>query len=215
MFSDKVTNKKSSKLSSSVREINDHSVQSNAESSDNLSSLMQKSRRDSSAESKLSKNIATDVQTSGKTSNSLPESLPKDKGENINKIKSLKNGTIDIQSSKEKSGSLSALSKVKESDKNSFSSIKDGKQGSISSNFNMTVDVRSGNSGHTNAKEPRSHVSYKPEKWMLPQQAEDTLTQLNLAIVCEWQQFFYLLQKNSSRNESLIFFSLSIVGWPC
>ncbi|ESW31507.1 hypothetical protein PHAVU_002G243900 [Phaseolus vulgaris] len=180
---DKVTNKKSSKLSSSVREINDHSVQSNAESSDNLSSLMQKSRRDSSAESKLSKNIATDVQTSGKTSNSLPESLPKDKGENINKIKSLKNGTIDIQSSKEKSGSLSALSKVKESDKNSFSSIKDGKQGSISSNFNMTVDVRSGNSGHTNAKEPRSHVSYKPEKWMLPQQAEDTLTQLNLAIV--------------------------------
>ncbi|KAK7369182.1 hypothetical protein VNO80_11217 [Phaseolus coccineus] len=180
---DKVTNKKSSKLSSSVREINDHSVQSKAESSDNLSSLMQKSRWDSSAESKLSKNVATDVQTSGKTSNSLPESLPKDKGENINKIKSLKNGTIDIQSSKEKSGSLSALSKVKESDKNSFSSIKDGKPGSISSNFNMTVDVRSGNSGRTNAKEPCSHVSYKPEKWMLPQQAEDTLTQLNLAIV--------------------------------
>ena len=135
--------------------------------------------------------------------------------ENINKIKSLKNGTIDIQSSKEKSGSLSALSKVKESDENRFSSTKDGKPESISSNFSMTVDVRSGNSDNTNAKKPRSHVSYKPEKWMLPQQAEDTLTQLNLAIVCGQQQFFYMLQKISSRNQSLIFFSLSIVGWPC
>ncbi|XP_052727923.1 uncharacterized protein LOC108345637 isoform X2 [Vigna angularis] len=181
---DNVTNKKSSKLSSSIREINELSVQSNAESSDNLSSLTQKSRKDSSAQSKLSKNVATGLQASGKPSNSLSESLPKDKGENINKINSLKSGTIDIQLSKEKSGSLSALSKVKESDKNSFHSIKDGKVESISSNFNnMTADVRSGNSDNANAKKPHSRVSYKPEKWMLPQQAEDTLTQLNLAIV--------------------------------
>ncbi|XP_027918824.1 elongation factor 1-alpha isoform X3 [Vigna unguiculata] len=180
---DNATNRKSSKISSSIREINELSVQSNAESSNNLSSLTQKSRQDSSAKSKLSKNVATGLQASGKTSNSLPGSLPKDKGENINKINSLKNGTIDIQSSKEKSGSSSALSKVKESDKNSFPSAKDGKPESISSNFNMTADVRSGNSDNTNAKKPHSRVSYKPEKWMLPQQAEDTLTQLNLAIV--------------------------------
>ncbi|KAH1250871.1 hypothetical protein AAZX31_05G152600 [Glycine max] len=185
---DKATNTKSSQLSSSIREKNELSVQSNAESSDNLSSLTRKSKQDSSAKSKLSKNVAIDLQTSGKTSNSLPESLSKDKGNNINKINSLKNGTIDIQSSKEKSGSLSALSKVKESDNISFSSIKDGKPESISSSFNnMALNVRSGNSSgnsdNTNAKGTRSHVSYKPEKWMLPQQAEDTLTQLNLAIV--------------------------------
>ncbi|RDX95441.1 HBS1-like protein, partial [Mucuna pruriens] len=180
---DKVTISKSSQLSSSIGEKNERSVQSNAESSDNLSSLMRKSRN-SSAESKLSKNVAIDLQKSGKTSNSLPESLSKDKGDNINKINSSKNGTIDIQSSKEKSDSLSALSKIKQSDNISFSSIKDGKPESISSSFNnMVLDVRSGNLDNTNAKEPRSHVSYKPEKWMLPQQAEDALTQLNLAIV--------------------------------
>ncbi|TKY60095.1 HBS protein [Spatholobus suberectus] len=181
---DKVTNSKSSQLSSIIREKNELSEQTNAESSDNLSSLMRKSRRDSSAESKLSKKVSIDLQTSGKTSNSLPEPLPKDKGGNINKINSSKNGTIDIQSSKEKSGSLSALPTVKESDKISLSSIKDGKPESISCSFNnMVLDVRSGNSDNTNAKGPHSHVSYKPEKWMFPQQAEDTLTQLNLAIV--------------------------------
>ncbi|KAG4999981.1 hypothetical protein JHK87_021053 [Glycine soja] len=180
---DKATNS-NSQLSSSTREKNELSVQSNAESSDNLSSLMQKSRQDSSTESKLSKKVAIDLQTSGKTSNSLPESLSKDKDNNINKINSSKNGTIDIQSSKEKSGSLSTRSKVKESDNISSSSIKDGKPESISSSFsNMVVDVRFGNSDNTNAKGTHSRVSYKPEKWMLPEQAEDTLTQLNLAIV--------------------------------
>ncbi|CAJ1938441.1 unnamed protein product, partial [Sphenostylis stenocarpa] len=183
---DKVTNNKSSQLSSSVREKNEPSVQSHshAECSDNLSSLMQKSKRDSLAEGKFSKKAATDLQTSGKTSNSLPGSMPKDKVENIIKTNSSKNGTIGIQSSEEKSVGFSVLSKVKESDSNSFSSIKDGKSESISSNFNnMAVDVRSGNSDNTNAKKPRPHISYKPEKWMLPEHAEDTLTQLNLAIV--------------------------------
>nr|KYP38085.1 HBS1-like protein [Cajanus cajan] len=181
---DKVTNSKSSQLSSSIREKNELSVQSNVESLENLSSLMRKSKQESSAVSKLSKNVAIDLQISGKTLNSLPESLSKDKGNNINKINSSKNGTIDIQSSKEKSGSLSASTKIKESDKISLSSIKDGKPESNSSSFNnMVLDVRSGNSSSTNAKGSHSHVSFKPEKWMLPQQAEDTLTQLNLAIV--------------------------------
>lgn len=191
MLSDKVTNSKSSQLSSSIGEKNEHSVQANAESSDNLSSLMQKSRRDSSAESKLSKNVAINLQTSGKTSNNLPESLSKDKGDNINKTSSSKNGTIDIRSSK------------------------DGKPESISSSFNsMALDVRSGNSDNANAKGPHSHVSYKPEKWMLPQQAEDTLTQLNLAIVCEWPILLYVPGKYFLDLISH-FFNLSAVGWPC
>ncbi|KAK7318874.1 hypothetical protein RJT34_03581 [Clitoria ternatea] len=178
---DKVTSSKISRVSSSIREKNELSVQSNTESSNTLSSSMRKSRQDSSAENKLSRNVAIDQKKSDKTSNRLAESLPKDKGNNINKINSSKNGQIDIQSSQEKSDGFSALSKVKESDKISFSSSEDGKSESISSSFNMALNVRSGNSDNTNAT--CSQVSYKPEKWMLPQQAEDKLTQLNLAIV--------------------------------
>ncbi|KAL1328820.1 hypothetical protein AAHE18_13G399400 [Arachis hypogaea] len=112
---------------------NDHSVQSNVESLENLTSLMQKGRQDRSAESKLSKKPAVHLETSDKTSN-------------VNK----KNGTLDIRSSKGKAGSSSAMPEVKD---------------------------------NTNSKGSHPQVSYKPEKWMLPQQAEDTLTQLNLAIV--------------------------------
>ncbi|XP_016191301.1 HBS1-like protein isoform X1 [Arachis ipaensis] len=146
---------------------NDHSVQSNVESLENLTSLMQKGRQDRSAESKLSKKPAVHLETSDKTSN-------------VNK----KNGTLDIRSSKGKAGSSSAMPEVKGSDAINFSSIKDGKSESLSSSFNkIAVDVRSGSSDNTNSKGSRPQVSYKPEKWMLPQQAEDTLTQLNLAIV--------------------------------
>ncbi|KAJ1426193.1 Zinc finger, RanBP2-type [Sesbania bispinosa] len=180
---DKVTNSKTSRLSSSIKEKNDFSIQSNAESSD-ISSLVRKSGKGSSANNKLSKNVESNLETVGKTSNSLPASLSKDRGDNMNKINSSESGTIDVQSSKEKSGSLSSLPKVKESDEISSSSIKDGKPESVSSSFNnMHLNVRSGNSDSTNAKGPCSQVSYKPEKWMLPQHAEDTLTQLNLAIV--------------------------------
>lgn len=146
---------------------------------------MRKGIQDSLAENKHSKNVASDLETSGNTSNNLSVSLPKGKGNNAKKINSSKNGTVDIQSSKEKSGSSSALSKVKDSDEIT-SSIKDGKPENISSSFNnMVLDVRSGNSDNTHAKRPRPQVSYKPEKWMLSQQAEDTLTQLNVAIVCQ------------------------------
>ena len=73
----------------------------------------------------------------------------------------------------------------------------------------MALNVRSGNSSgnsdNTNAKGTRSHVSYKPEKWMLPQQAEDTLTQLNLAIVCKWPILLYVSGKYFSESMTLNF----------
>ncbi|XP_057416477.1 uncharacterized protein LOC130711054 isoform X2 [Lotus japonicus] len=181
---DKVANSKTNQLSSSNREKNELFAQPNAESLDNLSSLMQKSRQGSSADNKLAKNAEIDLVT-GKTSNSLQASLAKDKGDNMNKINSSKRGTIDIQSSKETLGSLSALPKVKESDKINFSSTRDGKPESVSSSFNnMVLDVKSGNSDSTNSRGSRPQVPYKPENWMLPQQSsKDALSQLNLAIV--------------------------------
>nr|XP_028962842.1 HBS1-like protein isoform X3 [Malus domestica] len=59
-----------------------------------------------------------------------------------------------------------------------------GKPQSVTSGLiNMTLDARSGYSNNGSVRESRSQADYKPEKWMLPDQAVDTLTQLNLAIV--------------------------------
>ncbi|XP_028064468.1 HBS1-like protein isoform X2 [Camellia sinensis] len=51
---------------------------------------------------------------------------------------------------------------------------------SLSSSLNT---VKSGSSKNVSARRAVSHAQYKPEKWMLPDHAEDRLTQLNLAIV--------------------------------
>ncbi|KAF7815253.1 HBS1-like protein isoform X1 [Senna tora] len=87
-------------------------------------------------------------------------------------MKSSKEGKINIQSSEEISGSLTALLKVRDSDDESS---KDVKPQSSSNNTEK--------SDNPSAKGSGSHVCYRPEKWMLPQQAEDSLTQLNLAVV--------------------------------
>jgi elongation factor 1 alpha-like protein len=47
------------------------------------------------------------------------------------------------------------------------------------------LDVGSGFSNNVNARVNHSKAQYKPEKWMLPDQAEDILTQLNLVIVSQ------------------------------
>lgn len=51
------------------------------------------------------------------------------------------------------------------------------------SSKNMTSDARSGHSKIVSSRGSHSRADYKPEKWMLPDKAVDTLTQLNLAIV--------------------------------
>lgn len=173
MLAGTVSNSKSSHTSASITQKNELKVQSNDESAERSSSLVHKGRQDTLAEGKLS---------SDKTSDSLSASSAKGKNKKVNKIKSSKEGTIDIQSSEEISGSLTAKLKVRDNgDEINCSSSKDVKPQSTFNN--MAIDVRSGKSDNTNASGPRPHVAYKPEKWMLPQQSEDTLTQLNLAIV--------------------------------
>lgn len=55
---------------------------------------------------------------------------------------------------------------------------------SITNSLNKTaLDVGSGSSNNVHSRVTCSNAEYKTEKWMLPDQAEDTLTQLNLAIV--------------------------------
>lgn len=59
-----------------------------------------------------------------------------------------------------------------------------GKPQSLSSSSkNMSLDAKSGQSNNANSRGSHLQADYKPEKWMLPDEAVDTLTQLNLAIV--------------------------------
>ncbi|KAL8099725.1 hypothetical protein AgCh_032111 [Apium graveolens] len=54
----------------------------------------------------------------------------------------------------------------------------------LSSNLNqMSLNAKSENSKDVNGKRVTSELQYKPEEWMLPEKSEDTLSQLNLAIV--------------------------------
>lgn len=69
-------------------------------------------------------------------------------------------------------------------DESSNSSTSGGTPQSLTNSLNkMALNVGSGLLKNINTRVTRSNAEYKPEKWMLPDQAEDTLTQLNLAIV--------------------------------
>ncbi|TQD83791.1 hypothetical protein C1H46_030672 [Malus baccata] len=94
-------------------------------------------------------------------------------------------GAITIQENGKFSESSSASQPTSRRDSGveSTSEIR-GKSQSVTSGLkNMTLDARSGYSNSVSVRESRSQADYKPEKWMLPDQAVDTLTQLNLAIV--------------------------------
>ncbi|CAN6721254.1 unnamed protein product [Malus baccata var. baccata] len=96
-------------------------------------------------------------------------------------------GSITVQENGKFSESSSASQPTSRRDsgvQSTTSSEIMGKPQSVTSGLkNMTLDARSGYSNNGSVRESRSQADYTPEKWMLPDQAVDTLTQLNLAIV--------------------------------
>ncbi|XP_059623611.1 uncharacterized protein LOC132266673 isoform X2 [Cornus florida] len=110
-----------------------------------------------------------------------------------------KSASLDVPSSNiEKNTAIKCQSHAKESDSSSSSmsqsrnaSVEEtsssvnghGPQSLSSSLDNMSLNFKSEYSKNVNAGRAISYSQYKPEKWMLPDQAEDILTQLNLAIV--------------------------------
>ncbi|KAE8665241.1 putative xyloglucan endotransglucosylase/hydrolase protein 16-like [Hibiscus syriacus] len=67
---------------------------------------------------------------------------------------------------------------------NSSASRNGGKAHDLASNLkNISFYAESGHSNDTNPGRENSYAWYKPEKWMLPEKAEHSLGQLNLAIV--------------------------------
>ncbi|XP_057959943.1 uncharacterized protein LOC131152222 isoform X8 [Malania oleifera] len=64
------------------------------------------------------------------------------------------------------------------------SSVTGGTPESFTSSFgSISLNTKSDRSKNATARRAKTHVQYKPEKWMLPVQSEEGLTQLNLAIV--------------------------------
>ncbi|KAM1013531.1 hypothetical protein FF1_043461 [Malus domestica] len=96
-------------------------------------------------------------------------------------------GSITVQENGKFSESSSASQPTSRRDSGvqstTSSEIMDKPQSVTSGLKNMTLDARSGYSNNGSVRESRSQADYTPEKWMLPDQAVDTLTQLNLAIV--------------------------------
>ncbi|KAG8656763.1 HBS1-like protein isoform X3 [Manihot esculenta] len=107
--------------------------------------------------------------------------VPKSGPNSVDKNYCSKNGSISIQSSGETSKSSSSM-KQKGKYKNADASIQSSGKTSECSSSLMPKD-KSQDVTSDNAIKAKSHKQYEPDKWMLPDKAEDKLTQLNLAIV--------------------------------
>ena len=141
------------------------------------------------------KSSAVSVQSSAEWSGSSSTMAQKREQGRLDKENQLENrtvsyhhgssGAITIQENGKFSESSSASQPTSRRDSRveSTSEIRGKSQGVTSGVKNMTLDARSGYSNSVSVRESRSQADYKPEKWMLPDQAVDTLTQLNLAIV--------------------------------
>lgn len=181
---------KSSRVSSGITGKNGLlNIKSNAERSDVSSSLMLKGKQDSFDDNKSSKNKAHNVQSSLKISAGSFATMPKGRHHNVDEGSCSKNDTANILSSDKNSHSSPAL-KLKGRHEitgdSSSSLISGGKPQSLNSSLNkMALGEGSGFLNNVNARGTRSQSEYKPEKWMLNDQAEDTLIQLNLAIVSQ------------------------------
>lgn len=159
---------KSQKVSSSISEKNGAvDVQSSDESSTSLSTLTDKSNQ--------SKRGAVNMRGSVSSSDVSSSRAPKSRRD---KVEQSSDKRSDSLSASEPNGMHDALNGA------SNSSAAKGKAQSISNSLNnMALDVRYGNQNNVSSRKANSKLQYKHEKWMLPDQAEDTLIQLNLAIV--------------------------------
>ncbi|KAL4603250.1 hypothetical protein ACB092_10G111500 [Castanea dentata] len=178
---------KSSRVSSGITGKNGLlNIKSNSERSDVSSSLMPKGKQDID-DNNCSKNTAHDVQSSLKISDGSFATMPKGRHHNVDEGSCSKNDMANILSSDKSSHSSPAWnlkSRHEITGDSSSSLISGGKPQSLESSLNkMALGEGSGLSNNVNARGTRSQSEYKPEKWMLNDQAEDTLIQLNLAIV--------------------------------
>lgn len=92
--------------------------------------------------------------------------------------------------------------------RNSHLADRAGAQNIASGLHDVSLNVRSENSEKVNAEKVIPDLSFKPDKWMLPS-GEDTMTQLNLAIV--GLLYCYLITLSLSRISSYMSLLLILI----
>lgn len=126
------------------------------------------------------------IQGSSKSYDVSSDSVLKGSHGRVEDSKHAKGVTIEIESDDERIESSSAAEPKGKHDSmdENISSVNRGKPQSLTNSLNsVALDARLGDPNNVNTRKANSHKQYKPEKWMLPDQAEDSLIQLNLAIV--------------------------------
>lgn len=168
---------KSSRVSSSVSEKNGAVDKLSAKKSDSAKALVPKEKRDTVDNSKYSKNEV--VQVSTRSSDSSSTVMSKDRHGSADDG-SHSNDAVSIRSSDAHDSSGSSTNVAQP-------------QSGPSNTKNSSLALKSGSSSSVNTRRNNSNTQYKPEKWMLPDNTGDRLTQLNLAIVSQPLNFCLFL----------------------
>ncbi|GKV37830.1 hypothetical protein SLEP1_g45805 [Rubroshorea leprosula] len=136
------------------------------------------SQQDSLEKSGVSKNAVGNTRSTSTTSDRSSASKARGQSDNIDES----NNPVNIKSSDKNSSSL--MEKGKFAVDGSSALMNGYETNSVTSDLNnISLTVKSGNEIDIRAARANSTVKYKPEKWMLPEKAENMLIQLNLAIV--------------------------------
>ncbi|GLT85152.1 hypothetical protein SLE2022_033490 [Rubroshorea leprosula] len=136
------------------------------------------SQQDSLEKSGDSKNAVGNARSTSTTSDRSSASKARGQSDNIDES----NNPVNIKSSDKNSSSL--MEKGKFAVDSSSALMNGDETNSVTSDLNnISLTVKSGNEIDIRAARANSTAKYKPEKWMLPEKAENMLIQLNLAIV--------------------------------
>ncbi|WCJ30526.1 Elongation factor 1-alpha [Euphorbia peplus] len=129
---------------------------------------------------------ATNARSTVKKLDNDPSLVAKGKQGNQDEITYTRNGVAVVKSdfgSSDSSSSSMPKEKHKSIDDASSSSIEGGFHKLTSELNTISMSDKSRNSSNLNDRKAKPRAQYQPEKWMLPVEADESVTQLNLAIV--------------------------------
>ncbi|XP_052885524.1 uncharacterized protein LOC108486543 isoform X6 [Gossypium arboreum] len=169
---------KSSRVSSTVVG-RDEAVKVSSMRSDSSNLSTEKGKHNRLDEINILKNIEVGPPAGSRTSDNCSASVPEGWLDHMDES----SVAVNLRSSVKRSLSLMPKERNVMVD-DSSSSRNGGEANSLTSNLeNISFAAKSGHSNDANPGRANSRAQYKPEKWMLPEKAEHSLTQLNLAIV--------------------------------
>ncbi|XVE53462.1 hypothetical protein DITRI_Ditri03aG0005300 [Diplodiscus trichospermus] len=126
----------------------------------------------------VSKNLEGDAPSGSRTTGNSSASMPKDRRDNVDES----SVAVNLKSSSKSSPFFMPKGRNDMVGDESSSGNGDEAHRLTSNLENISLAAKPRHSNDTSSgRASRAH--YKPEKWMLPEKAEDSLTQLNLAIV--------------------------------